>query len=89
MSQKTNRLSTQIFVIAIPIIIQGLTQQVQILVNRAFLGQVSSEYFSAVGNVIFPYFTTIAIMMAVSIGTTVIIAQNLGAAKKNSDPKLC
>jgi len=44
-----------------------------------FLGHSKVEYFSAVGNTIFPYSATITIIIAASTGLTILIAQNLGA----------
>jgi putative MATE family efflux protein len=74
-------LTSTLFRIAIPVILQGLFLQVQILVDRAFLGQLNSQYFSAVGNVMFPYFATIEVLFAISIGATIVISHNIGAKK--------
>jgi len=71
----------KIVLIALPIIVQGLIFQLQTLINRAFLGNLKSEYLSVLGNVTFPYFTTISIMFGISIGTTIVVAQNIGAKK--------
>jgi len=71
-----------IFNIALPIIIQGLVLQIQILIDKAFLGHLNSEYFSAVGNVLFPYFLTIESVHAIATGTTILVAQNIGAKKE-------
>ncbi|MBE3113438.1 MAG: MATE family efflux transporter [Actinobacteria bacterium] len=71
----------KIIPIALPIIVQGLIFQLQTLINRAFLGNLKLEYLSVLGNVTFPYFTTLSIMFGISIGTTIVVAQNIGAKK--------
>lgn len=72
-----------IFKIGIPIIIAGIIQQTEILINSAFLGRINSEYFSAVGNTIFPFILTLSFFWSINTGTAVLAAQKLGAGKKN------
>jgi len=69
----------KIFAIAIPLILQQLSLQLQVWVDRAMLGHVDSQYFSAVGNVLVPYYAVTAIITAICTGTTILIAQNIGA----------
>jgi putative MATE family efflux protein len=69
----------KIFAIAVPLILQQLSLQMQIWVDRAMLGHVDSQYFSAVGNVLVPYYAVTAIITAICGGTTILIAQNIGA----------
>ena len=45
---KKGNITVSLFRIAIPVIFQGLILQMQVLVDRAFLGQLNSEYFSAI-----------------------------------------
>src|SRR4030042_1131529 len=71
----------KIIPISLPIIFQGFIFQLQTLINRAFLGNLKSEYLSVLGNVTFPYFTTISILFGISIGTTIVVSQNIGAKK--------
>jgi putative MATE family efflux protein len=71
--------SNKIFAIAIPIIIQQLSHQMQVWVDRAMLGHINPEFFSAVGNSLVPYFAVISIIMAIASGTTILIAQSVGA----------
>src|SRR4030066_468564 len=71
----------KIIPISLPIIFQGLIFQLQTLINRAFLGNLKSEYLSVLGNVTFPYFATISIVFGISVGTTVVVSQNIGAKK--------
>jgi len=76
----TENVSTRkIFAIAIPLILQQLSLQMQVWVDRAMLGHVDSKYFSAVGNALVPFYAVVAIINAVCRGTTILIAQNIGA----------
>lgn len=80
MEEKRNfAYSKRIFKIAFPIILYGIAITLQQLVDKAFLGSINSEYFSALGNVLFPFYTTIETIIAISIGTTILIAQKTGA----------
>lgn len=65
--------------ISIPLIINQLSMQLQIFADRAMLGHVSPEYFSAVGNVLTPYSAATAIIFAFCTGTTILVAQSVGA----------
>ncbi|MBN2531980.1 MAG: MATE family efflux transporter [Spirochaetales bacterium] len=72
--------------IAIPIIINNISQQIQILFDWAFLGNYDSSLFSAIGNAAFPYGITWVILISLTTGTAVLISQYLGA-KKNETAK--
>jgi putative MATE family efflux protein len=69
----------RILAIAIPLIIQRSFLQLQIYVDRAMLGHVNSDYFSAIGNVLVPYFAVNAIITAICTGTAILVAQCIGA----------
>jgi Na+-driven multidrug efflux pump len=69
----------KILTIAIPLILQQLSLQMQLWVDRAMLGHVDTRYFSAVGNAIVPYHAITAIIFAVCTGTTILIAQSIGS----------
>jgi putative MATE family efflux protein len=69
----------KILTIAVPLVFQQLSMQLQVWVDRAMLGRVDSRYFSAVGNVLVPYYAVTAIITAICCGTTILIAQNIGA----------
>jgi putative MATE family efflux protein len=72
----------KILTIAIPLILQQLSLQLQLWVDRAMLGHVDTRYFSAVGNVLVPYHAITAIIFAVCTGTTILIAQSIGSGNK-------
>jgi putative MATE family efflux protein len=69
--------------ISVPFVISGLLQQTQILVDRAFLGNINSNFFSAIGNVFYPYTITLAIIWSITTGTTVLVSQKIGARQLN------
>lgn len=71
--------SKSIFFIALPLILQQLFYQMQIYVDRAMLGHVNSDYFSAIGNATVPFYTVWSVIIAVCGGTTIMIAQSIGA----------
>jgi len=75
--------SSKIFAIAVPIIIQQLSHQMQVWVDRAMLGHINPEFFSAVGNSLVPYFAMNSIILAIASGTTILIAQSVGAKDYN------
>lgn len=71
----------QILRIATPVIVTSLVSQIQILTDSAFVGRLDSALFSAIGNVMFPLFLALSFLWAVPTGTTVLIAQKIGAGK--------
>ncbi|MCL2185739.1 MAG: MATE family efflux transporter [Treponema sp.] len=71
--------SGKIFTIAIPIIVQQLSHHMQILVDRAMLGHINPEFFSAVGNSLVPYSAVNSVILAICSGATILIAQSVGA----------
>lgn len=76
---KSENISSKLFFIGIPIIVQYLMQYIQLQVDIALLGHYNPLMLSAVGNVVFPYFIHISFIMTISMGATIIIAHSLGA----------
>jgi len=72
----------RIFSIAAPLIFQQIFMQLQIYVDRAFLGRVDSQLFSAIRNVLVPYYAIVSIITAICTGTTILIAHNTGAGNE-------
>ncbi|HOR21571.1 MAG TPA: MATE family efflux transporter [Ruminococcus sp.] len=62
--------------IALPLVFQGLVYQLQTLTDRKFLGNLDIKYLSVVGNTIFPFNITTAVISAFGIGITIKIAQS-------------
>lgn len=71
--------SGKIIKIALPLILQQLCLQLQIWIDRAMLGHVNAEFFSAVGNSLVPYQAVSSMIVAVCGGTTILAAQHYGA----------
>ena len=67
-----------IFAIALPITVQSVVTHVQLLVDRAFLGNVDARYLSAVGNVMIPYGALSFFFFSAATGLTVLLAQSIG-----------
>lgn len=68
--------------IAIPIILSNLINQVQMLIDRVFLGRLDPLNMSALGNVSTPMWTTMSFCFSIAIGASILISQNVGAGNK-------
>jgi putative MATE family efflux protein len=77
--KEQNRYFKDIFVIAVPIIIQGMVFQLQVLINRAFLGNLKAEYLTAIGNATAPYQATLDAATSATMGLTILISRKMGA----------
>lgn len=69
----------KIFKLALPLILQQLFTQVLIWADTAMLGHVNSQYFSALANVFVPFDVVSSILYAMCTGTTILVAQKIGA----------
>jgi putative MATE family efflux protein len=76
---KSESISSKLFFIGTPIIVQYLMQYIQLQVDIALLGHYNPLMLSAVGNVVFPYFIHVSFILTISMGATIIIAHSLGA----------
>lgn len=77
--EKPEKISSKLFLIGTPIIVQYLMQYIQLQVDIALLGHYNPLMLSAVGNVVFPYFIHVSFILTISMGATIIIAHALGA----------
>ncbi|MBN2658274.1 MAG: MATE family efflux transporter [Spirochaetales bacterium] len=75
-------INKKLWAIAFPLLLNMLISQVQMIIDRAFLGQIDVGYMSALGNVSAPLWTTISILFALSTGGTILMSQALGADDK-------
>lgn len=73
--------------LAIPIIISNIISQVQMVVDRAFLGQKNPLYMSALGNVNSPIWMTISFCFSLSVGASILISQGIGAGNEENTEK--
>ena len=69
----------RIFQLALPLILQQLCLQLQVWIDRAMLGHVNAEFFSALGNTTVPYYMITSAITAVCGGTAIVVAQSIGA----------
>lgn len=70
-----------IMLMALPISVQGLVFQLQSLTEKAFLGNLDTNYLSAIGATQFPLFSTVDSLVALCTGITIIVSQMFGARK--------
>lgn len=80
-SRKIDPLTTRLFQIAFPIIIQNLVHYIQLQTDMALLGRYDAILLSAVGNVTFPYIVLVNFLLGLSTGATVMIAHAIGAKR--------
>ena len=68
-----------IFKIAVPLILANVICQIQMIIDKAFLGQMNDIYLSAIGNVSSPVWTSLSFCFSVVVGSSIIISQKVGA----------
>lgn len=78
-----NQYFKQLMIIAVPIILSNIISQLQMLIDRSFLGHVDSLYMSALGNVNSPIWTTMSFCFSLSTGASILISQRVGAGKQD------
>lgn len=72
----------RIMKIAVPIILSSVISQLQMIIDRIFLGQLNTLYMSALGNVTSPMWTTMSFAFTITAGASILISQNVGAGNK-------
>lgn len=82
MKQKSNAYWVRIIGIALPIIISNLIGQLQMLIDKIFLGRLELECMSAVGNATGPIWTTMSTIFSMTLGGTILISQAIGAKEE-------
>ncbi len=65
--------------IAIPIMLSNLISQLQMVIDRIFIGRLSVESMSAVGNASTPMWTTMNVIFSLTTGATILVSQAYGA----------
>lgn len=70
---------TKLLKIFIPIMLSNLISQLQMMIDRIFLGRMDIIYMSAVGNAITPVWTTMSFTFALTMGASILISQSVGA----------
>ena len=69
----------KILAIAIPIMLSNLISQLQMLIDRIFIGRLSLASMSAVGNASTPMWTTMSLVFSLTTGATILVSQAYGA----------
>ncbi|MBO4375051.1 MAG: MATE family efflux transporter [Lachnospiraceae bacterium] len=69
----------RILMIAVPIVLSNLISQLQMLIDRVFIGRLSIASMSAVGNASTPMWTTMNILFSLTVGATILVSQAYGA----------
>lgn len=69
----------RLIIIFVPIMLSNLISQIQMLIDRIFLGRLNVLYMSAVGNATAPVWTTMAFVFSLVIGSSILISQSIGA----------
>ncbi|MCR5673342.1 MAG: MATE family efflux transporter [Lachnospiraceae bacterium] len=69
----------KILAIAVPIMLSNLISQLQMLIDRVFIGRLSLASMSAVGNASTPMWTTMSLIFALTTGATILVSQAYGA----------
>lgn len=69
----------KILAIAIPIMLSNLISQLQMMIDRIFIGHLSIQSMSAVGNASTPMWTTMSTIFALTTGATILVSQAYGA----------
>nr|HPO50606.1 MATE family efflux transporter [Spirochaetota bacterium] len=72
----------QIFIIAIPVMIQMLSEYILNITDTAFIGHYDVKCLSAITNALYPFFILLSLFFATSKGVTILIAQSIGANQK-------
>ena len=64
--------------IFVPIMLSNLIAQVQMFIDRIFLGRMDILFMSAVGNATAPMWTTMSFVFSLSMGASILISQSVG-----------
>ncbi len=74
----------RLLTIAVPIMISNLILQLQMVIDRVFLGHADSIYMSALGNVITPVWASLTFSVTLATGASILISQGVGAKDSGS-----
>ena len=71
----------RILAIAVPIMLSSLISELQMMIDRVFIGKLSLDCMSAVGNASTPIWTTMNVIFSFTTGATILVSQAYGAKK--------
>lgn len=69
----------RLLLLAVPIMLSNVIAQLQMLIDRVFLGNVNTLNMSALGNVTSPMWTTMSFCFSLATGASILISQAVGA----------
>ena len=72
----------KLMIIAVPIMLSNIISQIQMIIDRIFLGQIDMLYMSALGNVTAPMWTTMSFCFTLVMGASILISQSVGACNE-------
>ena len=72
----------RLLILAFPIIMNNIIAQLQMIIDRIFLGHANDLYMSALGNVSSPVWTTMSFCNSLVMGASILISQSVGAEKR-------
>ena len=78
----------KIMLIAIPIMLSNLISQLQMVIDRIFIGRLSVQSMSAVGNASTPMWTTMNVIFSLTTGATILVSQAYGAKDYDKAKKI-
>lgn len=67
--------------IAVPIMLSNVISNIQMLIDKIFLGRLDVLFMSAVGNATAPLWTTMSVNYALGMGSSILISQSVGEGK--------
>lgn len=74
----------RLLIIAVPIMLSNIISQVQMLIDRIFLGNADDLYMSALSNVTSPVWATMSFCFSLAAGASILISQSFGANDKKN-----
>lgn len=80
--KKITRYVRPLLTLAVPLILSEIINQIQMIIDRAFLGHMNKVYMSALSNVSSPIWTTMSFCFSLSMGASILISHRVGAGKK-------
>ena len=69
----------RLLIIAVPIMLSNIISQLQMLIDRIFLGHADDLYMSALSNVTAPMWATMSFCFSIAAGASILISQGVGA----------
>ena len=75
---------SRLLTIAVPLILSNIINQLQMLIDRIFLGNANSLYMSVLGNSNSPIWTTMSVCFSIATGASILISQNVGAKNQEN-----